>query len=98
MFRKLCMSKRKNLDPWGVCTGHAPLDPPMVSQSASIHDSSILLFHAQHLHMHGPKIRIYIRISTHFKSSVIVCISPFGAHTSRTWPFSLEGSTSSDLV
>ena len=27
-FRKFCMSKRKNLDPWGVgvgaCAGHAP--------------------------------------------------------------------------
>ena len=24
MFRKFCMSKQKNLDPWGACTGHAP--------------------------------------------------------------------------
>ena len=23
-FRKFCMSKRKNLDPWGACAGHAP--------------------------------------------------------------------------
>ena len=23
-FQKFCMSKRKNLDPWGACTGHAP--------------------------------------------------------------------------
>ena len=23
-FRKFCMSKRKNMDPWGVCAGHAP--------------------------------------------------------------------------
>ena len=29
MFRKFCMSKRKNLDPWGACAGYAPLDPPM---------------------------------------------------------------------
>ena len=27
-FRKICMSKRKNLDPWGGASG-APLDPPM---------------------------------------------------------------------
>ena len=23
-FRKFCMSKQKNLDPWGACAGHAP--------------------------------------------------------------------------
>ena len=23
-FQKFCMSKWKNLDPWGACTGHAP--------------------------------------------------------------------------
>ena len=23
-FQKFCMSKRKNLDPWGACAGHAP--------------------------------------------------------------------------
>ena len=23
-FCKFCMSKRKNLDPWGACAGHAP--------------------------------------------------------------------------
>ena len=28
-FRKICMSKRKNLDPWGR-TPAAPLDPPML--------------------------------------------------------------------
>ena len=26
MFRKFCMSKRKNLDPWGgACAGHLPM-------------------------------------------------------------------------
>ena len=24
-FRKICMSKRKNWDPWGACAGCAPL-------------------------------------------------------------------------
>ena len=28
-FRKFCMPKRKNLDPWGACAGNAPLDSPM---------------------------------------------------------------------
>ena len=29
-FRKFCMSKRKNLDPWGEGVHRArPLDPPM---------------------------------------------------------------------
>ena len=41
--------------------------------------------------MHGPKIRIYIRISIRTTPSVIVCISQFGAHISKAW---LEGYTS----
>ena len=28
-FQKICMSKRKNLDPWGQAPGTPPLDPPM---------------------------------------------------------------------
>ena len=32
MFRKICMPKRKNLDPKGACTGARPLDPPMEAQ------------------------------------------------------------------
>ena len=29
MFQKICVSKQKNLDPWGETNG-APLDPPMI--------------------------------------------------------------------
>ena len=36
-FRKFCMSKRKNLDPWGACAGHAP------SRSANERQSCLLL-------------------------------------------------------
>ena len=28
-FRKFCMSKQKNLDPWGRAPGTPPVNPPM---------------------------------------------------------------------
>ena len=31
MFCKICMSKRKNLDPWGGTLGATPLDAPLIS-------------------------------------------------------------------
>ena len=53
-FRKFCMSKRKNLDPWGRAPGTPSLDPPMLLQvqnnfeylylNANFNNGTMLLF------------------------------------------------------